>query len=192
MACRHQSHWQLLISPLHKRQEIIRMDQSTRICVCLCVCVCVCVGGGGRGVLGSQEGDSASGGEEGGCGSWIAVHLHLHECVFLCVWWKGGWLTGPAHSGPLHGICWGLQMINKVPSITSHTHTHTHAHTHQKQQLSVFYRVLPIDTTSYSRAFTITNKHATCRTNDGVCTGVCVCVCLCMACKHTDYVRCDE
>ncbi len=39
MACRHQSHWQLLISPLHKRQEIIRMDQSTRMCVCLCVCV---------------------------------------------------------------------------------------------------------------------------------------------------------
>lgn len=35
VACRHQSHWQLLISPLHKRQEIIRMDQSTRICVCV-------------------------------------------------------------------------------------------------------------------------------------------------------------
>lgn len=41
MACRHQSHWQLLIRPLHKRQEIIRMDQSTRICVCVGECVCV-------------------------------------------------------------------------------------------------------------------------------------------------------
>lgn len=46
MACRHQSHWQLLINPLHKRQEIIRMDQSTRICVCMCVHLWVCVWGG--------------------------------------------------------------------------------------------------------------------------------------------------
>lgn len=41
MACRHQSHWQLLINPLHKRQEIIRIDQSSRMCVCVCACVCV-------------------------------------------------------------------------------------------------------------------------------------------------------
>lgn len=85
MACRHQSQWQLLISPLHKCQEIIRMDQFTRICVCLCVCVYI------RGppeiswILISLKG-------KGGCG-WIAMHLHLHECAFSRHLVMKEWLT---------------------------------------------------------------------------------------------------
>lgn len=106
MACRHQSHWQLLIRPLHKRQEIIRMDQSSRMCVCVCVSPEI------SWILISLKGR----------GLWLNRYMHLHECVF--VWWRGGWLTGPAHYGPLHGIWWGLQMMNKVPAITC-TQAHT-------------------------------------------------------------------
>ena len=52
------------------------------MCVFACVRVCVGVGGGAR--LRYMNTNQPQGGRKGGCG-WIVVHLHLHECVFLCV-----------------------------------------------------------------------------------------------------------
>ena len=89
MACRHQSHWQLLISPLHKCQEIIRMDQSTGICVWVSWCVRVYEGASWD-LMNTNQPQG-----EGGCGQ-IAVHLHLHECVCVCTCAMKGCLTdGP-------------------------------------------------------------------------------------------------
>lgn len=166
MAFRHQSHWQLLISPLYKRQDIIRMDQSARMCVCV---LCVCKRGASWDLMNSNQPRG-----EGGCGR-IAVHLHLHECVFvcMCVWWRGGWLTGPTLDGPLHDIWWGLQIINKVPAI-KYTYTLT-----SKNSSCPCFTGLSRDTTPYSWALPITNKHVMCSYK-----WRCVCVCVFVACKH--------
>lgn len=80
MACRHQSQWQLLISPLHKRLEIIRMDQSSGISVS----VCVCEGAGGVAGGGSSWDPMNTNQPQGKKGLWLlrCAPASAWLCVF--------------------------------------------------------------------------------------------------------------
>lgn len=143
MACRHQSQWQLLISPLHKRQEIIRMDQSTTICVCVCARVCTRVPREISWILISLKGKKRK-----RVFGWIAMHLHLRERVcFLCMLWRrSGWLTGPVHYDPCEASGEAYKWL------TNHTHIHT-THTHKPN----------------GKALSVTNKCAMCGSNECAC-----------------------
>lgn len=184
--CRHQSHWQLLISPLHKRQEIIRIDQSTTIYMCMYECVCVCMGASWD-LMNTNQPRGKWGGVVGGLRFDRYAPARVCVCVQLCGWWRGAWVTDQAPYDPQLGIWWGLQMINKVPAITS---MHTHTQAHPKQQLSLVYSYHPppalhhrtsTQTPPAVRHCQSPNTHSACSYKWRS-----------MACKHTGYVTDNE
>lgn len=123
MACRHQSHWQLLINPLHKRQEIIRIDQSTRICVCMCVHLWVCVWGGPpeiSWILISLKGK----------GLWFDRCAPAPAWVCVSVWWRRGWLTD-WQACALWSPAWHL--VGAYKWLTKYLQSHVHTHTPHKR-----------------------------------------------------------
>lgn len=134
MACRHQSQWQLLISPLHKRQEIIRMDQSSRISVCVCEGWGVLAGGG-------SSWDPMNTNQPQGKKRFVVGSLCTCICMTVCFqcmwWWRSAWLTGPMLQHPYKASAGAYKWM------TNHKYwprTHPPPHTHTPLMSSIVSR----------------------------------------------------